>query len=49
MGGYMPAHYLKQFHPKFASKEEMDKAIADTGVRQLGQDVQVQERLVLEP
>jgi peptide/nickel transport system substrate-binding protein len=32
MGGYMPAHYLKQFHPKFATQEAIDKAVADTGV-----------------
>jgi peptide/nickel transport system substrate-binding protein len=25
LGGYAPAHYLKQFHPKYVSKEELDK------------------------
>ena len=25
LGGYAPAHYLKQFHPKYASKEELDR------------------------
>lgn len=29
MGGYMPAEYMKQFHPKYVSKEELDKKIAD--------------------
>src|SRR3989475_1134053 len=25
MGGFAPAHYLKQFHPKYANAEELDK------------------------
>jgi len=25
MGAYMPAHYLKQFHPKYVAKDELDK------------------------
>src|SRR5438094_2080614 len=25
MGGFSPAHYLKQFHPKYANSEELDK------------------------
>ena len=25
MGGFAPAHYLKQFHPKYVSAEELDK------------------------
>jgi peptide/nickel transport system substrate-binding protein len=29
MGAYAPAHYLKQFHPKYASKEELDKKLKD--------------------
>src|SRR5919108_3258840 len=29
MGGYAPAHYLKQFHPKYASKEELDKKLKE--------------------
>ena len=29
VAGYAPAHYLKQFLPKYASKEEIDKQIAD--------------------
>ncbi len=28
-GGYAPAHYLKQFHPKYVSKEELDKKVAE--------------------
>jgi peptide/nickel transport system substrate-binding protein len=27
-GPYAPAHYLKQFHPKYTSKEEIDKQVA---------------------
>lgn len=27
-GGYAPAHYLKQFHPKYVSKEELDRKVA---------------------
>jgi peptide/nickel transport system substrate-binding protein len=29
MGGYAPAHYLKQYHPKYVSKEDLDKKIKD--------------------
>ena len=29
MGGYMPAHYLKQFLPKYTPKEQIDKLVAD--------------------
>jgi peptide/nickel transport system substrate-binding protein len=29
MGGYAPAHYLKQYHPKYVSKEELDKKVKD--------------------
>jgi len=29
MGGYAPAHYLKQFHPKYVAKEELDKKVKD--------------------
>ena len=25
MGAYMPAHYLKQFHPKYTAKDDLDK------------------------
>ena len=28
-GGFAPAHYLKQFHPKYASKEDLAKKVAD--------------------
>jgi peptide/nickel transport system substrate-binding protein len=29
MGGYAPAHYLKQFHPKYVSKEDLDKKVKE--------------------
>ena len=29
MGGYAPAHYLKQYHPKYVSKDELDKKVKD--------------------
>ena len=29
LGGFAPAHYLKQFHPKYASKDEMAKKLAE--------------------
>jgi peptide/nickel transport system substrate-binding protein len=29
MGGYAPAHYLKQFHPKHVAKDELDKKVKD--------------------
>jgi peptide/nickel transport system substrate-binding protein len=28
-GGFAPAHYLKQFHPKFASKDDIAKKLVD--------------------
>jgi peptide/nickel transport system substrate-binding protein len=28
MGGYMPAHYLKQFHPKYTPKDQLDQKVA---------------------
>lgn len=28
-GAYAPAHYLKQFHPKYAAKEQLDQRIAE--------------------
>jgi peptide/nickel transport system substrate-binding protein len=31
MGLFAPAHYLKQFHPDYVSKEELDKKVADAG------------------
>jgi peptide/nickel transport system substrate-binding protein len=30
MGGYAPAHYLKQFHPKYASKDQLDQAVKES-------------------
>jgi len=29
LGGFAPAHYLKQFHPKFASKDDIAKKLVD--------------------
>jgi peptide/nickel transport system substrate-binding protein len=38
MGGYAPAHYLKQFHPKYVGQAELDKKVKeakfDSWVRQ---------------
>jgi peptide/nickel transport system substrate-binding protein len=31
MGGYAPAHYMKQFHPKYVGKEELEKKTKDGG------------------
>jgi peptide/nickel transport system substrate-binding protein len=31
MGAYMPAHYLKQFHPKYVGKEEADRKAKAAG------------------
>jgi ABC-type transport system substrate-binding protein len=30
MGGYAPAHYLKPFHPKYVSKDELDKIVKES-------------------
>lgn len=29
MGGYAPAHYLKPFHPKYVTKEELDQKVKE--------------------
>ena len=29
LGGFAPAHYLKQFHPKYTSKEDLAKKVAE--------------------
>jgi peptide/nickel transport system substrate-binding protein len=29
MGGYAPAHYLKPFHPKYVSREELDRKVRE--------------------
>ena len=29
LGGYAPAHYLKQFHPKYIAQAELDKKVKD--------------------
>src|SRR6267142_5171110 len=29
LGGFAPAHYLKQFHPKYASKDDIAKKLAE--------------------
>jgi peptide/nickel transport system substrate-binding protein len=29
LGGYAPAHYLKQFHPKYVGQAEVDKKVKD--------------------
>lgn len=32
MGAFAPAHYLKQFHPKYASKDELDRKAREAKV-----------------
>jgi peptide/nickel transport system substrate-binding protein len=29
LGGFAPAHYLKQFHPKYVSKADLDRKVAE--------------------
>src|SRR5213593_3349070 len=29
LGGFAPAHYLKQFHPKYTPQDQIDKIVAD--------------------
>jgi peptide/nickel transport system substrate-binding protein len=29
MGGYAPAHYLKQFHPKYVAKEDLERKVKE--------------------
>ena len=33
MGGYAPAHYLKQFHPDFVDKATLDAVVAKSGFK----------------
>ena len=50
LGGYAPAHYLKQFHPKYAEPGRSRQAGEGGEVRQLGADVpEAQERLAAQP
>ena len=35
-GAYAPAHYLKQFLPKYSSEDAVNKKAKDAGLRQLG-------------
>ena len=28
-GGFAPAHYLKQFHPKYVAREELDQKVKE--------------------
>jgi peptide/nickel transport system substrate-binding protein len=30
MGGYAPAHYLKQFHPKYVAKDQLDQRVKES-------------------
>jgi len=32
MGGYAPAHYLKPYHPKYVSKEDLERKVKDAKV-----------------
>ena len=45
MGAYAPAHYLKQFHPKYVVQGRPGQEGQGRQVRQLGAPVPVQERL----
>ena len=45
MGGFAPAHYLKQFHPKYVGAGRAGQEGEGREVRQLGAHVPGQERL----
>ncbi len=49
MGGFAPAHYLKQFHPKYVGAGRARQENEGREVRQLGAHVPVQERLGAQP
>ena len=49
MGGFAPAHYLKQFHPEVRRRGRAGQEGQGGEVRQLGAHVQVQERLGAQP
>ena len=42
MGSYAPAHYLKQFHPKYIGQDKVDQLAKDAKYRQLGALLQIQ-------
>ena len=44
-GPYAPAHYLKQFHQKYATPDQLDAAVKAAGVDNWVSPDQVQERL----
>ena len=49
LGLYAPAHYLKQFLPKYSSVEEPEREGQGRGLRQLGAGLQDQVRLAAQP
>ncbi len=48
-GAYAPAHYLKQFLPKYSSLEAVNARREAGGLRELGADAALQEGLGTEP
>ena len=49
LGGFAPAHYLKQFHPEVRVERRYREEARGPEVRQLGADVQESQRRVPQP
>lgn len=49
LGGFAPAHYLKQFHPAYAKAEDVEKAIADAQAENLTTLMQQKNNWALNP
>ena len=45
LGGFAPAHYLKQFHPKYVSKDELAKKVTGSELRRWGRCSRTERRL----
>ena len=44
LGGFAPAHYLKQFHPKYVGQAEADKLAKEAGFESWGKNIKQKNR-----
>ncbi|MBV9596798.1 MAG: ABC transporter substrate-binding protein [Chloroflexi bacterium] len=48
-GGYAPAHYLKQFHPKYTQQAQLDQAVAAAGLNTWVDLIKLKQNYQLNP
>ncbi|MBV9323658.1 MAG: ABC transporter substrate-binding protein [Chloroflexi bacterium] len=48
-GGYAPAHYLKQFHPKYTQQAQLDQAVAAAGLNTWVELIKLKQNYQLNP